>query len=231
MNKAEFIERVRNFEKKLQEHMIDVFCPTHLALGHEESAASIREAIKPGDWLFSHHRNHHHYLAVGGDEQKLWDEIMGLPTGINGGFSGSQGYSDEKLNFHTSAIVGGLVGVATGTAYALKDSQSVVVCCIGDGGTEAGVFWESLNFAALNRLPITYIVENNGKSVDATIEERQATPLVPRVAAFGVESFTTPENAILITRKFRKPTFCEVNVRLLCDHLNMSTLLPSLGLK
>jgi TPP-dependent pyruvate/acetoin dehydrogenase alpha subunit len=164
--------------------MKNIFVPVHLCLGQEHVAADIYEHIRPEDWLYSHHRNHGHYFAKGGAEQKLYDEIMGLESGVNQGFAGSQGISDKSINFHASAIVGGLVGVATGTAYALKmdRSKAIVVSVVGDGGTEAGVFWESLNFAALHQLPIAYIVENNGKSVDAHISERQATPLVPRAA-------------------------------------------------
>jgi len=226
MNAAE----IRQFEHDLQDQMEAVFCPTHLSLGHEHVAVEIAQALMPDDWLYSTHRNHHHYLAKGGNQAALWLEIMGSPHGINGGFSGSQGISDAALHFHASAIVGGLVGVATGTAYALRDTGKVVVCVIGDAGTEQGVFWESLNFAVLHSLPIAYIVENNGKSVDAELHERQATPIKPRVQAFGVIVCDTVGRAIR-TARLGLPSFHEAMVTLECDHLNMSTLLPSLGLK
>lgn len=223
-----FLERVREFESSLQANMGSIFCPTHLCFGHEEVAADIHEHIRADDWLFSTHRNHHHYFAKGGDPRKLWDEIMGIPTGLNGGFSGSQGISDSSINFHASAIVGGLVGVATGTAAALKldGSDAIAVCCLGDGGTEAGVFWESINFAALHRLPIAYIVENNGKSVDAHITERQATPMKHRAEAFGLSVKNKVESAMKAARA-GEPSFCEVKVKLTCDHLNMSTMMPT----
>lgn len=222
-----FSQRVRDFEHRLQANMRNIMCPVHLSLGHEAAAVDLHECLRPEDWLFSTHRNHHHYLAKGGSEQKLWDEIMGLESGLNGGFAGSQGISDPSINFHASAIVGGLVGVATGTAYALKlnGSKAIVVCCIGDAGTEQGVFWESLNFAALHRLPIVYLCENNGMSVDARLDERQATPIIHRVESFGVEAFIKIGNAVEISRHVRKPTFCEVKVRLECAHLNMATML------
>lgn len=225
---AMLAERIRQFEKRLQAAMPKIMCPVHLSLGHEEVAAQMHESLRPEDWLFSTHRNHHHYLAKGGSEHKLWDEIMGLPSGLNGGFAGSQGISDPSINFHASAIVGGLVGVATGTAYALKmdGSDAIVVCCIGDAGTEQGVFWESLNFAALHDLPIAYICENNGMSVDARIEERQATPIAKRVRAFGIWERGDVRDALDTARKLRCPTFCEIKVKLECDHLNMATMLP-----
>lgn len=224
-----FAERVKAFEWRLQDNMRNIFCPVHLSLGHEGVAAELHEHIRPEDWLFSTHRNHHHYLAKGGDEQKLWDEIMGLPSGLNGGFAGSQGISDPSINFHASAIVAGLVGAATGVAYAIKlnGSKAIVVCCIGDAGTEQGVFWESLNFAALHKLPIAYICENNGMSVDARIEERQATPISARVQAFGISTWNYSggvKGALEMARK-GIPSFYEAKVKLNCAHLNMATML------
>lgn len=229
--REQFAERVRAFEKRLQANMKDVFCPVHLALGHEYVAADLHEVLRPQDWLYSYHRSHHHYLAKGGDEQALWDEIMGLESGINQGFSGSQGFSDKALNFHCGAIVGGLIGVATGTAYALNlnVTGAVVVCCFGDAGVERGVFWESINFAALHKLPIAYICENNQKSVDAHISERQLAPILPRVRSFGIECAAGVADAVRIARE-GVPSFYEAHVELKADHLNMSTMLPSLGL-
>lgn len=219
--------KIREFEKRLQKNMHNIFCPTHLSLGHEHVAAEMHEVMIPEDWLFSTHRNHHHYLAKGGSEERLWDEIMGLESGINGGFAGSQAIVDKSINFHSSAILGGLIGVAAGAAYSLKLNQSnaISICCIGDAGTEQGVFWESLNFSTLYSLPVVYICENNGKSVDSLIEERQATPIIPRVAAFGVATFASVKEAIGYARENRLPAFCEVKVVLECAHLNMATMM------
>lgn len=225
-NNAAFANRVRAFEQRLLENMADVYCPVHLSLGQEGVAADIHEVIRPEDWLYSTHRNHHHYLAKGGSEQKLWDEIMGLPTGMNGGFAGSQACSDGSINFHSSAIVGGLVGVATGTALAIKGTGAIVVCCVGDAGTEAGVFWESMNFAALHRLPIAYICENNGMSVDSPIEDRQARGIPVRVSAFGVSVWSSVKGAINCARD-GWPSFYEARVRLECDHINMGGMKPA----
>lgn len=230
----QFKQRLRRFEERLQGDMKNIFCPTHLCIGQEDVPAVLNQALTPDDWVFSTHRAHGHYLAKGGSEKALWDEIHGLESGLNGGFSGSQGFSDEKLHFYCSAIVGGLVGVATGTAYALKmnNSNAIVVCCIGDAGVEQGVFWESLNFSVLHRLPICYVCENNQKSVDAHISERQATPITQRVKAFGVNTWTYEgglEGMILSARR-GIPSFYEAKVSLLCDHLNMSTLLPTFDL-
>jgi len=223
----EIEKRIRAFEERLQKNMLKVFCPVHLSLGHEGVAGDLSEVMLSQDWLFSTHRNHHHYLAKGGSEEKLWDEIMGLESGLNAGFAGSQAIVDPSINFHSSAILGGLIGVATGTAYALKldKTNAISICCIGDAGTEQGVFWESLNFSALHSLPVVYVCENNGKSVDALIEERQAAPISSRVEAFGITVFNDVQKAIAFTRAQRKPSFCEVKVQLECAHINMATML------
>ena len=152
---------------------------------------------------------------------------MGRKAGLNKGFAGSQGITDKSINFHASAILGGLIGVSTGTAYALKldNSKAISVCCIGDAATEQGVFWESLIFSALNSLPVCFVCENNGKSVDALLEERQSTPINPRVKPFGIEVCDSVEEAINFTRTNRAPSFVEVKVKLTCSHLNMATML------
>lgn len=230
MQRDEFIAKVRAFEHRLLDNMADVYSPVHLSLGHEGVAADIHEVIRPEDWLFSTHRNHHHYFAKGGDEQSLWDEIAGLPSGVNGGFAGSQSVSSEALNFHSSAIVGGLVGVAVGAAQALKldGSKAISVCCVGDAGTEQGVFYEALNFAVLHRLPIAFIVENNGMSVDSPIAERQSTPLKHRVLSFGVSVCDSVQTAIQGAR-LGFPSFHEAHVKLEGEHIYLSSLVKKIS--
>ena len=183
-----FRDRLRAFELRLQRRMAELQCAVHLCLGQEDVPEVLAAGLRAEDWLFSTHRSHGHYFAKGGDEARLLAEIEGREDGVNGGFSGSQSFCDPALRFHSTAIVGGLIGVATGTALALKlaGSGAIAVCCLGDAGTEQGVFWESLNFAALHRLPMLWVVENNGLSVHAPLSQRQSTPLSQRVRGFGV---------------------------------------------
>lgn len=184
-------QRVRAFETLCQSRMTEFKCPVHLCLGQEDVPAALHGVLKPHDWLFSTHRNHGHYLAKGGSEHKLWDEIVDGPLGVNAGWAGSQCFSDPDINFHATAMVGGLIGVAVGTALALKKQKraGVVVCCIGDGATEEGVFWEALNAVMLWRLPIMFVIENNGYSVHAPIEDRQARKICQRVESFGLITY------------------------------------------
>jgi pyruvate dehydrogenase E1 component alpha subunit len=220
-------DKILKFERNLQKNMKNIFCPVHLSIGHEKTAVDIKKGLKLKDWLFSYHRNHHHYLAKGGSEKKLWNEIMGLKSGVNKGFSGSQAINDKKINFYSTAIVGRVVGAATGTAYALKlnKSNNIVLSCFGDAGIEQGVFWESINFAVLNKLPIVYLCENNGMSVDSPIKERQRGQITKKVKGFGIQTFSSLISAIKFTRKNKLPSFCEVKVKLKCAHINMATML------
>ncbi len=185
----------------------------------------------------STHRNHGHYLAKGGSEDRLWDEICGLESGINGGLAGSQCFSDPSINFHASSIVGGSIGIAVGAAFALKGSGNIVFCCFGDAATEQGIFWESLNFSVLKKLPITFICENNGLSINVPIEERQAGAEISpaglgqgvrnlpasghichRVSGFGVPTHQVTGNVGFIIPRMQEPYFMEIHYQREGDH-------------
>lgn len=217
-----FRDRLRSFELLLQGRMNEFACPVHLCFGQEEVPEALHDCLRPEDWLFSTHRSHGHYLAKGGDPEKLLAEIEGKPEGINGGYSGSQSFCDPALRFHSTAIVGGLIGPATGTALALamQKSNALVVCCIGDGATEQGVFWEALNFASLHALPIVWVCENNGFSVHAPIAARQCAPLSSRVGAFRIPVARGADGLRTILRARTAPAFVEVPCERRCNHVS-----------
>lgn len=200
-----FVERLRSFEYRILGNLDKVKCPVHLSLGQEKVSDELHKILRPEDWVFSTHRNHGHYLAKGGSEERLWDEICGLETGINKGYAGSQCFSDPSINFHASCIVGGSIGLAVGTGMAVQGTEAIVVCCIGDAATEQGVFWEALNYTVLHNLPILFVCENNGLSVGVDIGERQCAPISERVKSFGIH--VGP-----ISRKV--PRFSEIKVTL-----------------
>lgn len=205
--------------------MAEFNCSVHLCLGQEAVPDALYDYLRPEDWLFSTHRSHGHYLAKGGTEQKILDEILGLESGVNGGYSGSQSFCDMALRFHSTAVVGGLVGVAAGTALALKlqGSNAIAVCCIGDAATEQGVFWEALNFASLHNLPILWVCENNGLSVHAPIRARQCAPIIPRVQAFRVQCWIGADglrDALSTSGRELLPGFVEVPCERLCRHVS-----------
>lgn len=220
-----FTERLRAFELGLQARMDEFRCSVHLCLGQEEAPEALSEIVREQDWVFSTHRSHGHYMAKGGNPEALLAEICGMPDGVNGGFSGSQSYCDTALRFHSTAIVGGLIGAATGVALAakLRGLDELVYCCIGDAATEQGVFWESVNYAVLHALPIIYVCENNGLSVHAPIGSRQARPIDRRASAFGCSCWSGGEGLKLAAaaemRKFL-PSFVEICCTRDCTHVS-----------
>ena len=219
----QFSKRLRDFEEKLLANLDKIKCPVHLSLGAESVSEAIHREIRPEDWLYSTHRNHGHYFAKGGSEQALWDEILGLETGINGGINGSQCICDPSINFYASSIVGGSIGIAVGTALALQGTGSIVVCCLGDAATEEGIFWEAISFSALKHLPILFICENNGLSINVPIRERQPskegrmTAIWWRVAGFGISTPSNIETGFIVARN-GDPAFVEVSVKREGEH-------------
>lgn len=214
----EFMRDLREFEQSLARRMDEFQCSVHLCIGQESVPAALSLILRPDDWLFSSHRNHGHYLAKGGDRDRLLAEIE-LRDGHT---CGSQCYSDRAINFHASAIVGQSVGIAAGVA-----STGVrAFCCIGDAATEQGVFWETMNYAALKKLPLIVICEDNDLSIGVRREQRQAAAIADRVAAFGVPAMRVPGSdavsvyqAIDHVANIGGPYFIEVQSVLQCPHM------------
>jgi 2-oxoisovalerate dehydrogenase E1 component len=151
-------------------------CPVHLSIGQEAAAVGVCAALQPSDWAFSGHRNHAHYLAKGGNLKAMLAEIYGKATGCCGGKGGSMHLTDQAAGFiGATPIVGSTVPIAVGAALtAQREGKGrVVVVFLGDGAMEAGVVHESLNFAALKKLPILFACENNLYSVYSPLEVRQ----------------------------------------------------------
>ena len=151
-------------------------CPTHLCIGQEAVAAAAGAVLKKTDAVVGTHRSHGHYLAKGGDLNRMIAELYGKATGCAKGFGGSMHLIDEAAGFMgSSAIVGGTIPIAAGLALAcqIKEAHHVSCAFLGDGATEEGVFYETLNFAALRQLPVLFICENNFYSVYSPLRVRQ----------------------------------------------------------
>ena len=151
-------------------------CPVHLSIGQEAPSAAFSIVAEPGDLAASTHRGHAHYLAKGGDLRRMLAEIYGKATGCSGGIGGSMHLIDTAMGFMgTSAIVGNSIPVGVGLGLALKYKGIPQAACVflGDGATEEGVFYESVNIAALRNLPVLFLCENNQYSVYTPLEERQ----------------------------------------------------------
>lgn len=159
----------RYFEQKMR-------CPTHLSIGQEAVSAALSVNLTHADLAVSTHRSHAHYLAKGGDLSRMIAEIYGKSTGCSQGKGGSMHLVDLSVGFMgSSAIVGNStpIGVGLGLSLKLDGSDAISVVFIGDGATEQGVYYESLNFAALKKLPILFVCENNLYSVYTPKKYRQ----------------------------------------------------------
>lgn len=151
-------------------------CPVHLCSGQEAVAAGVCANLRQDDYVLSNHRSHGHYLAKGGSLKGMMAEIYGKETGTSRGKGGSQHLTDQEVGFlGATPIVGGIIPVAVGVAFGtyMKKEKKVTAVFLGEAATEEGVFAESLNFAALKKLPIIFVCENNLYSVYSPLAVRQ----------------------------------------------------------
>jgi TPP-dependent pyruvate/acetoin dehydrogenase alpha subunit len=164
--------------------------PVHLSIGQEATAVGVCDALEAHDVVFGTYRGHAAYLAKGGDLPSMIAELYGKATGCAGGKAGSMHLLDPDHGvMGMSAVVGTTIPHAAGYAYALRLRRpgAVVVCFMGDGATEEGVFYETLNFAALRDLPVLFVVENNAFAIHAPQATRQKnTNIAQRAAVFGL---------------------------------------------
>jgi len=174
-------------------------CPVHFCVGQEGVPAALSLLIKKEDHLYSHHRSHGYYFAKGAPLNALFAELYGKETGANGGKAGSQDISMASHNFHSGAILAGSIAIAAGTAFALKlkKSSSCAVTGFGDAATDEGVFWETINYAALKKLPLLFICENNNYGTFSPQRKRSATcNISERVTSFGIKTTTVYGNDV-----------------------------------
>lgn len=162
-----------------------VICPAHLGIGQEAVAVGVSAHLRPSDRIFGGHRSHSHYLALGGELFPLLAEILGKDEGCSRGMGGSMHlYAADRGLIGTVPIVAGTVPLAVGAALAArKDGRGdVAVAYFGDGAAEEGVIHESLNLAAIWKLPILFVCENNLFSSHLHISLRQPSDRVARYA-------------------------------------------------
>jgi TPP-dependent pyruvate/acetoin dehydrogenase alpha subunit len=172
------MRRIRRVEEEIARRYGEgkMRCPTHLSIGQEAVAAAAGLSLRRSDLVVSGHRAHAHYLAKGGNLSAMLAEIYGKIDGCSAGKGGSMHLVDESVGFMGStAIVAGTIPVGVGLAYGMKCKRSDQVSCIfhGDAAVEAGVFFESVNFAAIKKLPVLFICENNLYSVYSPLSVRQ----------------------------------------------------------
>ena len=184
----------RMFEKRAHDLFLEglVKGTSHLATGQEAVAAGFAAALRPDDLVFCTYRGHIHTLLRGAPMAALMAELMGRGTGICGGKGGSMHLTDvSKGAMGSYAIVGAHMPIAAGAAWAAQErgTDQVTVCFFGDGTTNIGAFHETLNFAAVWKLPVVFVCENNMYMEYTPIAEVTAVenPAADRASAYGLE--------------------------------------------
>ena len=183
---------IRRFEESLVEMSNQKLFKSHyhLYIGQEATAAAVVESLRADDKLVTTHRNHGHVLARGAHVGKAFAEILGRATGLNGGRGGTLHMSAPEQGFlATSSVVGGCIGLALGGAFAQKrrGKGGVSVAFFGDGSLEEGISFESMNIAALWKLPAVFLCENNGAGATGSATGGFPSSLIaaPRLAGIA----------------------------------------------
>ncbi len=157
---------IREFEEQVNELYTRALMPglAHLYIGEEAVAVGICEALRGDDYITSTHRGHGHCVAKGASPDRMFAELLGKEAGYCRGKGGSMHIADPATgNLGANAIVGGSAGIATGAALSAKrlGTGQVAVCFFGEGALGQGVLYEVMNLAALWKLPVIYVCENN----------------------------------------------------------------------
>jgi len=198
---------IRTCEEHIANGVIDkrISTPCHLYIGQEADAVGVCWALKDSDYVFSTHRSHGHFLAKGGNIDELFAEIYCREAGCSGGRGGSMHLCDpSKGLLGSSSIVAGCLGIGIGPALKSKllGLDTVSVIFHGDCVPEEGIWHESLNFAAVKKLPIIYVCENNLYAASAALEDRRASDNICEVAsAHGLHAEIVDGNDVFAVNK------------------------------
>jgi len=194
---------IRRFEEKIIEvyGLQDMKSPVHLCIGQEGIAAGVCAHLKPEDYIFTTHRSHGHCLAKGMDPKELYAEFYGRVTGCCRGKGGSMHPAAPALGIPgATSIVGGCIPLAAGAALAsqMQGDGRLSVAFFGDGAAEQGAFHEAMNFAALKKLPVLFVCENNYYATNSPLSARQPHPdIYLRAAGYGIPGVPLDGNDVL----------------------------------
>jgi len=192
---------IRQMEERISALYRDGLVPgfVHTSIGQEAVAVGTLFYARADDVITSTHRGHGHVLAKGMEPRRMLAELMGKQTGACRGRGGSMHVADPSLGiFGANGIVGAGLPIAVGAAHAARQRAAgqVVVAFFGDGAVATGAFHESLNLAALWRLPVVFLCENNGFSEFSRTPEQQPVPVARRAAAFGMPFLAVDGNDV-----------------------------------
>lgn len=174
-----------------------ISCPIYLSIGQEAIASAVSVVIS-GYYIFGQHRGHSVYLAFGGDQIKLRDELLGKPTGCNKGIGGSPMIQDQNIKMiGHHGLIGENVPIAVG--YALGSGQNTV-CFFGDAAAEEDYMFAAMGFAITHKLPILFVCEDNDLAVLTRTEVRRNWEAADVAGGFGIPSVDITDDPWLIAR-------------------------------
>ncbi len=184
---------IRRTEERILEEMMkgklaSTMC--HVSIGQEAVAAGTCRAMQPQDYLTSTHRGHGHFIARGGGLDRMMAELFGKETGYCKGRGGSMHITDISIgHLGANGIVGGHLGIAAGAGLwsQISKNNAVTVCFFGEGATNEGITHESVNMAALWKLPVVYVIENNHYAMSLAWERSTAQQsFTEKAKAYGI---------------------------------------------
>jgi 2-oxoisovalerate dehydrogenase E1 component len=196
------MSRIRAFEQRTFELFQEgvVKGTAHSYMGEEAVASGVCATLREDDYIASYHRGHGHCIAKGAKLDRMMAELMGRETGYCRGLGGSMHIADMDLNIlGANGIVGAAMPLATGAGLAakLRKSGQVAVAFFGDGANNQGVFHESLNLAAVWKLPVIFVCENNQYALSTSYRQTTAVPQVAqRAPAYGIPGVTVDGNDV-----------------------------------
>ena len=197
---------IRLFEEAIERLFLEgrIMGTAHTCIGQEAVAVGTAAALDARDAMTTTHRGHGHFLARGADPKRVMAELFGRETGYSRGRGGSQMMMDPAIGFFgANGITGGSIPFATGVALdaKLRDTGRVTVCFFGDGASNQGVFHETLNLAALWKLPVLFVVENNGYAMSTPTARGLANPhIADRASAYGITGVSVDGNDFFAVR-------------------------------
>jgi pyruvate dehydrogenase E1 component alpha subunit len=227
--------RIRRFEEAVKKQLRAGLVPgsVHLSIGHEAAVVGACMALQEGDFVVGNHRSHGHPIAKGARLGPLMAELMGRCTGVCRGKGGSMHLADFSVGVvGESGIVGGGIPIATGAGLSarVRGTQQVTLCFFGDGASNEGSFHESLNMAAIWKLPVVYVCENNlyGATTPARdvlsvehVSDRASAYGMPGEHCDGQDAFSVHAmvaRAVARARRGEGPSLCEAKTYRFGEH-------------
>lgn len=209
--------RIRLTEERIAKDYIEknIRSFVHFYVGQEAIAVGVCMNLSQDDYVFGNHRSHGHYLAKGGNLKKMIAELYGKATGCSGGRGGSMHLIDRSVGFMGSiSILSSVVPIAVGAAFSAKKQGKNKKCVVflGDGASEEGVFYESVNFASLFKIPILFAVENNLYAVmsDRSVRRSESFDFSKLIIGLGADYYKSDGNNFFDVYNTTKIAFAEM---------------------